>query len=399
MSDVKGSDNAAGYFILFVIFAILFSIAWYFFQYDVRSLVRWIRYAEMWVVSWFVGDEYSVPWGDSRLLFDQWLDVTPQLEKGDMTGTVAGQIATVALHPLKYIIAGILILMGFWSMFKGPRSHYRRTHNLDSLISYQKTPFPYIAPFAKFDPSSIPPRPPGSPVPAELPIFAEALGPEEWLAYCGIPVPDGKVDAAAANRAFQKQLGRPWRGYAHLPDYKQILLAAFCLKAARKRAESDELLGLIAECWSEKDGLKIKRSLLKRARSVLKNRDLSGKTLSMCNQHAYETTALMRGLLTAREEGGVLSPSQFVWLRAHDRQLWYPMNNLGRQTYHMEAMGATSHFRHEKLTNRPILRPRTEDAVKSIVAYMESSRARPIPQMDYSGSKKSRGIKKLKTAS
>lgn len=396
--DVKGSDNAAGWFILAVIAMILFAIFWYFFQYDVRSAVRWIRFGEMWLVSHIVGDNYAVPWGSGELLHSQWVEVTPDLQKGDLSGDVSGQIAAVALYPLRWVISGLLLLMGFWSMFKGPRSHYRRAHSLDTLIKFQSKLFPYIKPFTKFNPSNQPPRPPGSPVPAELPMFAEALGPEEWLAFNGIPVPDGKVDQDAAARAFSKQLGRPWRGYAHLPHHKQVLLAAFCLKAARKRAEADALLGHLAECWSEKKGLVISRKVLSRARKVLKNRELSGKTLSQCNQHAYENTALMRALLYAREEGGVLAPSQFVWMRAHDRSLWYPLNNLGRQTFHMEALGATSHFRHEKLTQRPILRPRIEDAVSSITKYMNSDRARPIPALDYSQSRRKRGIKKLRTS-
>ncbi len=394
--EVKGSDNAAGWFILAVLFFILLSIVWYFFQYDVRSIMRYLHFGEMWLVSWFVGDNYSVPWREGQLLHSQWVEVTPDLQKGDISGDVSNQIAIVALYPMRWVISGLLILMGLWALFKGPRSHYRRTHSMDTLINFQSKLFPYIKPFTKFNPSNQPPRPPGSPVPAELPLFAEALGPEEWLAFNGVPVPDGDVDQDAAARKFSKQLGRPWRGYAHLPEHKQVLLAAFCLKAARKRSDADDLLGNLAECWSDKKGLVINRKTLTRARKVLKNRELSGKTISLCNQHAYENTALMRGLLYAREEGGVLAPSQFVWLRAHDRNLWYPLNNLGRQTFHMEALGATSHFRHEKLTQRPILRPRIEDAVQSITNYMNSDRARPIPALDYSHSKRKRGIKKLK---
>jgi len=136
--------------------------------------------------------------------------------------------------------------------------------------------------------------------------------------------------------------------------------------------------------------------LVKRSRSILKNREISGKILSACNQHAYENTALLRALLVARDEGGVLSPSQFVWLRSHDRFAWYCLNNLGRQTYHMEALGCMSHYRLEKLTQRPVLRPSVGQAVEMITKYMASEQARPIPQLDYSNSKKKRGVKKLK---
>ena len=275
----------------------------------------------------------------------------------------------------------------------GPGTHFRTTLNIESLIHRQRKIFPVIAPFVDFDPSTQPPRPPGSPVPAELPAFAEALGPEEWLAYNNIPAPDGKIDRKAAARAFRKQLVARWKGPKALKPYQQVLLAAFCLKAARKRNESDRMLARLAECWSFKKGLKLDRKLVSEARAVLKNKDLAGKTLAKANQHAFVTTALMRALATAREEGGVCAPAQFVWLRAHDRTLWYPLNNLGRQSFHLEAFGAMSHYRVEKMTQRPIPVPKMEDALTSISEYMASNKARPIPQLDYTHSKK-RGVKK-----
>jgi intracellular multiplication protein IcmP len=62
----------------------------------------------------------------------------------------------------------------------------------------------------------------------------------------------------------------------------------------------------------------------------------------------------------------------------------------------MEALGAMAHFKQEKITDRPIPRPKVEDAVKTIVDYMNGPTARPVPQLDYSKSKKVRGVKKPK---
>jgi intracellular multiplication protein IcmP len=266
------------------------------------------------------------------------------------------------------------------------------------LIKKQANIFPTIAPFIDFDPRKQPPRAPGSPVPAELPLFAEAVGPEEWVAYHSIPVPDNKLDEEAAAKAFTKQLGTRWAGYKNLAPYKQVFLAACVLKAARKRADADAMMGRLAKCWSE-SGLNLSkdRQLLREARAVLANNDLATKVLKKCNEHAWETTALMRALATAREEGGVLAPAQFVWMRGYDRALWYPLNNLGRQSFHMEAIGAMGHYKAEKLAQRPIPRPKVTDAVKSLATYLTSRAARPIPQLDYSKSKQS-GIKKLKQA-
>lgn len=159
------------------------------------------------------------------------------------------------------------------------------------------------------------------------------------------------------------------------------------------------MVGRIAKCWTFEKGLQLSKDsrLLKDARATLKNRDISGPTLRKVNQHAFQTTAMLRALATAREEGGVMAPAQFVWLRGYDRTLWYPLNNLGRQAFHMEAFGAMAHFKAEKMTQRPIPRPKVEAAIDSISEYMKSEKARPIPQLDYSRSKK-RGIKKPKSS-
>jgi intracellular multiplication protein IcmP len=290
---------------------------------------------------------------------------------------------------------GILVSAAVWAQSKGPNTHNRNNFSIESLINRQSVNFPVIMPFTRFDPSTQPPRPPGSPVPAELPAFAEALGPEEWLAYNEIPVPDGKIDEKAALGQFRKQLIGRWKGPKALLPHQQILLAAFCLKASRKRGECNDMLARVAVCWSFKGGMNLKKDkkLLKEAQKILANEKLSGKVLANCNRHAFVATAMLRGLQTAREEGGVLAPAEFVWLRAHDRTLWYPLNNLGRQSFHMEAIGAMSHFRAEKITQRPIPVAKLEDALQTITDYMKSSRARPIPPLDYSNSKK-RSVKK-----
>lgn len=385
-----------GWVILGIIFFLLMLLFWHYFQYQIKDFIRWIRVGEMWLVSLFVDEaNYNVPWRGGALNFQLWQDATPSIPPKELSTTVMSQISTVTMYPLRYVFSAILIIMGFWALFYGPRTHYRRKLNLAALIERQAAQFPSIAPFIDFNPAEMAPRPPGSPVPAELPVFAEALGPEEWLAYNEIALPDGRVDFDSAYRGFAKQLGKPWRGPLHLSPDRQVLMAAFCLKVARKRADADEILGELARSWSHKNGLKLSWKLVARARKILKDRDMTAKVMAKCNQHAYENTAMLRALLTAREEGGVMAPAQFVWLRAHDRTLWYVLNNLGRQAFHIEGLGAMAHYKAEKMTQRPIPRPKVDACVESIQDYLNSPKVRPIPALDYSKSKK-RGIKKLK---
>jgi intracellular multiplication protein IcmP len=392
-----GYQSTIGWCILLVVIFALTWLFWYYQSENIRNAIRWTRVGEMWVSSLFLGDDHVITDGVRKYgTLGQIREQAANLPKEKLNTRIMDIIALASLGPLKYVISFILVLMAFWALFKGPKTHYRQKLDLNHLIKRQAPNFPAIAPFVTFNPSNQPPRPPGSPVPAELPAFAEALGPEEWVAYYDIPVPNGKVDKDAAARAFAQQLGSPWRGTMHMAPYRQVLLAAFCLKSVRKRSDADAMLGQLSQCWTHERGMHINGSLLRKARKVLRDRDLSGKLLSKCNQHAFENTVLLRALNTAREEGGVLAPAQFLWLRGHDRALWYPMNNLGRQSYHMEALGAICHYKAEKLAQRPIPRPKVEDAVQSISEYLASSNARPIPALDYSKSKK-RAIKKVKS--
>lgn len=389
---------------MLVVLAAFIYICWTLLDTEIRDLIRWWRYAQMWVIHGIfelgrlIGlydGSYTVEFNGRTVPWDKGFSDTARFEKGDLTYWHLSYFTQLSMQPLHYIYAAILGCMGLWAMRSGPKTHFRQKMNLEGLIGRQAKNFPVIAPFMAFNPTKQPPRPPGSPVPAELPLFAEALAPEEWIAYHEIPVPDGKLDEDVTAQKLALQLGPRWGGWQKLEPYKQIMLAAFCLKASRKRNEADAMLGRLACCWDAKSGLNLKRdrNLHKEAVKVLRNKKFAEEVLGKANRHAYETTALLRALLTAREEGGVLAPAQFVWLRGHNRTLWYPMNNLGRQSFNMEAIGALGHFKMERMTDRPIPVPKVEGAVQSLKEYMGSRQARAIPALDYSGSKK-KAVKK-----
>jgi intracellular multiplication protein IcmP len=403
-NENSSHDNAIGWAIMLVVLGAFVYIIWMLLDTEIRDVVRWWRYAQMWVVYgvFQLGEalglydgSYTVQFNGRTVPWEQGFHDISRFDKEGLTYWHLSYFTQLSMQPLHYIYALILGAMGIWALRNGPKTHFRQKLGLEGLIVRQAGNFPAIAPFVAFNPSKQPPRPPGSPVPAELPLFAEALGPEEWLAYYEIPVPDGKVDEEAAAKALALQLGPRWAGWERLAPYKQILLAAFCLKASRKRNDSDDLMGRLARCWDSKNGLVLKkdRRLHRDALKILRNKKLSSEVLEKANRHAYQTTAMLRALMTAREEGGVLAPAQFVWMRGFDRILWYPMNNLGRQSFHIEAMGAMGHFKMERMTDRPIPVPKVDGAVQALKEYMTSRIARPIPPLDYSGSKK-KAVKK-----
>jgi len=410
MADNRGDD---GFFLFLFLLAVIWGggwLSWKYFRPQLTQATLVIRSAEMKIADiWMddddiirvplhaetndekglrarLGDFERVEWSDTK--FGVWRDFADVAQENPKA--VQPQhlkvLTYVTLYPMRWLFVAIFAMLFVWVIFNGPTSRFRRIMGIEALINDQAKIFKVIRPFVKFNPNLLPIRAPGSPVPTELPIFAEALGPEEWIAYNEIPLPDGKLDRNAAYEAFARQLGPRWKGAMDLAPELQVILAAFCLKASRKRTESDDLLGRLCACWDHKSGLKLSRDrgIVREARKILRDKKLSEKTLSNANRHAYISTALIRALNTAREEGGVLAPAQFVWLRAHNRQLWYPLNNLGRQAFHLEAVGCAAHYRAEKQVNRPIPRPRVMDAILGLEEHLANPiLARPIPPVDY----------------
>jgi intracellular multiplication protein IcmP len=221
---------------------------------------------------------------------------------------------------------------------------FKVRHTLESLMKVQALSWPFITPFLKYNPSKSGSRAPGARVPIELPMFAEAFYPEEWMAHFRIRMINGVPDRDQIRRALLWQLGGRFTGIDNLPEHIYCLLAAIAMKGAQKRKESDEFLGEVAKCWDFEEGFNVSARVKSLAAEALHNPKIVEPLLDIMNKHAFVTTAMLAALSWARRQGGVLAPAQFVWLRGHDRLLWYPLNNLGRRAFHVEASGAMAHY-------------------------------------------------------
>jgi len=374
-------DFLMTFFAVFVIGGVLF-IIWYLFQVELKSALRWIRWAQLNLVSFIYGDQVSIPKHGETAKVGIWRKWLPRANPDtDIDFKAISVMTGLAVLPLRYFIMGALGILALIIMFKGPGTYYRRRMGLEMLMNEQAKSFPTIAPFLKFDPRKLPFRAPGQPVPAQLPMFSEALSPEEWLAYHQVGYSAGRIDTGRAYQALALQLGKRWQGPSKLPLHMQGLYAAFALKHVRKRKPSEDLLNAMSLCWSADGGFKPSSKLASEIRKIVKDPKVGGALQKYADQHAYETTAMLRCLQRAREEGGVLAPAQFVWLRGHDRTLWYPLNNLGRKSYHAEAAGALVHYTNEMIAGQRIPTPRFEEVIKGFEAYMKIG-GRSVPQLD-----------------
>lgn len=385
MSQGPKADDVELTMALLLVIGFLFMWAlWSYAKQPLVEVIRWIKWSE---VSVFQLVDPAL--AKDRVLLetlknDQALirQMSEEMDAQKRKYTVDGWIANKLLAPeVLWDISNrvgvytrvpiIIALIGgaFFYMFLSFRTKYKTAYDLEGLIKVQTGEWPIISPITDFSPTDANARNPGDPIPVELPIFAEALSPEEWVAYERIPIVNKIPDKDALRRAYLKQLGPRWTGFGCLTPAQRCLMAAFALKGAQKRKDSDHLLGRIATHWNHKTDFTPSLELTAEIDKILADPKLGGEALKVANRFAYRTTALIGVLKWGRERGGVLAPAAFLWLRAHERSLWYPLNNVGRRAYHAEAAGVMAHFMAEKNAGKPLPIPRLETAILALTQY------------------------------
>lgn len=290
-----------------------------------------------------------------------------------ITPTSIGATGRLAAHFYKPGLIAFCAATIYYALFVSYKNKFRTRYDLEAFIKIQEKIWPVISPIVKLNPTKHSARIPGSMIPDKVPLFAEAFSPEEWISFHRIPVVNGVPDRERVRRAFLSQLGPRWQGYEGLPPYMLGLMAAFALKGAQKREESDTFLGKLAVCWTPERGFKATPELMAEIRKILKDPEIGGLALKAAEKFAYRTTAIVGTLKWARFMGGVLAAAQFLWLRGVDRDLWYALNNLGRRTFHSEGAGAMAHYMAEDAAGKALPIPRLETAIITLNQYLAAN--------------------------
>lgn len=336
---------------------------WVAFKHDIMNLIRWLCVAELYGIDVFVNDKYIT----------EYKEILPKLNKEELNMEIIKNSLMLVGGYMKFVFIPILLGIFYQVFMHQPLKMFRNKMGLQEMIKFQAEAWPYIKPFVEYDPGKESTRSLGDKVPKKLPVFAEALAPEEWLVYNDINIDPKEYifDEEKAKKIFQKQLGDRWRGISKLPLYQRALIVAFALKVDRQREKSDALLGELSKCWSRKSGFVIDRKTSIEINKILKNSKIIQQAIDVANCHAYVNSAILGILDWARVRGGVLAPSQFVWLRGVDRDLWYALNSLGRKTYFSEGAGSIAHYYTEKAVGKPLVTINVDNAIQSIKDYME----------------------------
>ena len=392
-----------------VLAAMLF---WHVFRIPILEGLRWLRLAELWIISLFTHDQDKcIQWlmhaktkvidlspANVGITYDCFgaynmagMSAEAKADYFSLTGVSMGVMEQRASAYLRWPIAAAFAGVAIYVSFYSPRGKFRTKHSLESFIKMQAKMWPVISPIVDFNPIKSSARVPGDPIPDKLPMFAEALSPEEWISYHRIPVTNGVVDREAARRALIMQLGPRWSGIENQAPYFRALYAAYVLKGNQKREESDEFLGQISTCWTAKSGFILSPSVASEVKKILSDPKMMAKANEIAAQHAYRTTALLGVLKWARSMGGVLAPGQFLWVRGMDRNLWYALNNLGRRSFHPEGMGAMAHYMAEQTAKKPLPIPRVDTAIVTLNQFLSDPEKRSIPIPPHEGDPPKKG--------
>lgn len=138
-----------------------------------------------------------------------------------------------------------------------------------------------------------------------------------------------------------------------------------------------------------KDGYKTsisKRKALKKAdrlidKTIEKLKD-DPKVKAVVKRHAYNLT-VMSGLIESARDGGVVPSCNFLWLKVHDRKLFYVFNNLGRHVAWVECVGFWSHYLAESKVKVPYPYPKVRNGLEGLDDYLFHSFDLYDPILDY----------------
>ncbi|XAI97055.1 hypothetical protein [Dolichospermum phage Dfl-JY45] len=313
-----------------------------------------------------------------------------------------------------------LVLTGIWIWRRAPAVRYRRRLDFEGLLRHNAKVFPRIRPVLWLE---------GKTKREERGNFWWPLPPYEWAVIVKALTPkrDPKLTRAtwrpdAASAAFGAQLGRPStepRTFA-----EDLLLAIFAARILGDKKAADQLMDAASAgfgpAWTARERLirtlkgklytdwpangpweirldpkaeALLDSMLKRfnrgAAEYLDSARVADDPLSPEGQLAacYFASAHIRcslsRLLGAAQDTGIVSTSDFLWVKAIDRCLHYALNDVGRRVASIESSGIRAHMQAETAAGSRLSQPHVSEAVRALEIHLDETGWAPPPAMDY----------------
>lgn len=200
----------------------------------------------------------------------------------------------------------------------------------------------------------------------DMPVPAMQLSPTQWVQENGLDAARGDV-AARLNDVLISGL-RSLDGKT-VTGWRLLLLRCIAAHGCNETVSGVMPLDVLADMGREIAGGGDDRVLDHMAAPYLAGVQGSRSTASLTaasGRHGTLESLSLGVLATARSEGALPSAA-FTWLKAVDRPLWYALNNLGRETFHVEGLAAIAHYESEIALGGLRFIPNVEGAVGRMV--------------------------------
>lgn len=358
----QGGDRSLDFLWLIVLIVGSFLLLWYFGKTYIAMIVFTIKLYEIDLIYFVMGywgkliDAFGFPLPNLSAL-TAWTDFIHKSYGATVDFSVLANLSTAVGKYLRFPVMIALTLMGVTLYFGSSSQRFRRVYNMQQLKFEERSNWPQITPVIDVDLLK---------APLDDPPWAMAQDPMRFCKKYHLineEIRDGKTLATlrhgAAYRVLSLQVGPRWRGINALPNYLQALIAIFATRIAGDKRAADDLVEKIAASSS-----KGKIEFFNTKELLLKHLDAK-PVAKIIRLHGYVTT-VMASLLAASREAGVLSTSEFIWLKPMDRRMWYMMNSVGRYTAVSEIVGAFAHWQAERKLGLPLMTPMVEEAVKGL---------------------------------
>jgi len=339
-------------------------LSWYFGKVYITKFILLVRYYEIFAINFAyiyvvaLFQKFHLPLTLLQTYhLNNWLDFVQHNYGSELEFSTIVKLSNDVGNILRFPSMAVLIVLAFLLYFTGVSHRFRHTYSTKSLELSEQQNWPQITPVTKLD------------------LVTQKLDEGPWamaiapMPFCkkhnllDVEMKNGRYIATlrrgSAYRMLALQLGSRWSGPNSLPMYLKALLGIFSARACGDKKAADNLIDNINRSSIGP------RTNFAGTDVLLRKYFNNKKVQKVVWLHAYITTA-MASMLVAARESGVLSTSEFIWLKPLDRRMWYMLNSVGRQTAVTEISGAFSHWLAEKKLGLPLVVPMVDEAVNGL---------------------------------
>lgn len=352
-----GGDQNQGLDLLWGVAFIVITILalWFFARGPILQVIFYIKLFEIQLISFFTDSL------EPTRLAIVYYQGDPTLATIDQIGQWFHAIG----KPLRFVVAPVLAVLAAILYFSHPTLKFNNVFDMNRLRESEQNNWPQIIPVIQEDilqEDIDEGKWAMSPTPMQFAKkykLLEELPPNPALKSYMQKKPEVRVLKDRAEQVFSKQLGPVWRGIDKAPIHARALMAIFAAHSNQDKENVGKLTAQIARSAGQE---KLDFSNID---SVLKKHYKSKGVQRAMQSHAY-LYGVLASLLENARTAGVLSSSDFLWLKPLDRPMWYVINTVGRRTCMSEIAGCVSHWLAEKAIGRKLTQPMVKNAVAGL---------------------------------